>query len=98
MKVNDPDPPQDVDFVKKNETECRKYCLNNCQCQAYSYEAAKSTTNCRIWTSDLSNLQEGYTNGGRNLSVRVAKSDIGNPLTYWNMLELTQQLNCIIRH
>jgi hypothetical protein len=81
MKVNDPDPPQDLDIVKKNETECRKYCLNNCQCQAYSYEAAQSTTNCRIWTSDLSNLQEEYTNG-RNLSVRVAKSDIGNPLTY----------------
>jgi hypothetical protein len=50
MKVNDPDPPQDLDTVKRNETECRKYCLNNCQCQAYSYEAAQSTTNCRIWT------------------------------------------------
>jgi hypothetical protein len=46
---------------------------------------ATCPTTCRIWTSDLSNLQEEYT-GGLNLSVRVAKSVIGTPFTHWNIL------------
>ncbi|XP_062152990.1 G-type lectin S-receptor-like serine/threonine-protein kinase At4g03230 isoform X4 [Alnus glutinosa] len=88
MKVSDPD----SDFEGKNETECRNECLNDCQCKAYSYEAAKnrkqqrgesgdnSTSSaadvCRIWSKDVTGLQEEYANGGRNLSVRIAKSDI----------------------
>jgi hypothetical protein len=86
MKVSNPD----SDFKVKNETECRKECLDNSQCQAYSYEVAQKASKqrttgtwdntCWIWTSDLSNLQEEYTNGGRDLSVRVAKSVIGTLL------------------
>ncbi|KAE8075800.1 hypothetical protein FH972_014488 [Carpinus fangiana] len=56
MKVSDPDPL----FVEKNDTECRKYCLNNCQCQAYS----SSKDLCWIWTvkppilSEIQTLQD----------------------------------------
>ncbi|XP_059450904.1 uncharacterized protein LOC132181681, partial [Corylus avellana] len=81
MKVSYPD----SDFKVKNETECINECLDNSQCQAYSYEVAQNsslrsettagTDTCWIWTSDVSNLQEEYTNGV-NLSVRVAKSVI----------------------
>jgi hypothetical protein len=95
-------------FRVTNETECRnEYCLNNSRCQAYSYEVAQNinqsdtTTgndHCRIWISDLTNLQEEYTNGGSSLSVRVAKSVIGTPSTHLNMLGLIQQLNCIHRY
>jgi hypothetical protein len=96
MKVSNPN----SNFIVKNETECRKECLNSSQCQAYSYEEPQnsnlrsdSTTTtetdiCYIWIGDLSNLQEEYTNGGRNLSVRVAKSVIGTPFTHWNLLRL----------
>jgi hypothetical protein len=98
MKVSNPD----SNFIAKNETECKKKCLNSSQCQAYSYEVPQnsnlrsdSTTTtetdiCYIWIGDLCNLQEEYTNGGRNLSVRVAKSVIGTPFTHWNMLGLIQ--------
>jgi hypothetical protein len=87
----------DSDFMVKNETECRKECLDNSRCQAYSYEVAQNTSlrsentsgtdtsgtnTCWIWTSDLSNLQEEYTNGSRDLSVRVAKSVIGTLVTH----------------
>ncbi|XP_059449674.1 G-type lectin S-receptor-like serine/threonine-protein kinase At4g03230 isoform X2 [Corylus avellana] len=81
MKVSSPDPG----FNVKNEDECEQKCLDNSPCQAYSYEAAQEsqqriagTDKCWIWTSELNNLQEEYTNGGRNLSVRVAKSVIGS--------------------
>jgi hypothetical protein len=78
MKVGSPD----FDFKVKNETECKKdYCLDNSECQAYSYDTT-GTDICWIWTSDLSNLQEEYTNGGHNLFVRVPKSVIGDPFTH----------------
>jgi hypothetical protein len=78
MKVGKPD----LQFKVKNETECRnEYCLNNSECQAYSYNTTR-TDICWIWTSDLSNLQEEYTNRGHNLFVRVPKSVIGAPFTH----------------
>jgi hypothetical protein len=71
---------------------CRRACLGDNQCQAYSYNCndpnivpKEAVSSCRIWISDLSNLQEEYT-GGRNLFVRVAKSVIGTPFTLWNIL------------
>jgi hypothetical protein len=91
MKVGRPD----SDFKVKNETECREECLDNSECQAYSYKVAQNsslsrdnttgTNTCWIWNSDLINLQEEYTNSGINLSVRVAKSVIGTPFTQWNI-------------
>jgi len=90
MKAGSPD----SDFKVKNETECKEECLDNSMCQAYWHEVAQNsqlrsdtttgTDTCRIWTSDLINLQEEYTNSGINLSVRVAKSVIGTPFTHWN--------------
>jgi hypothetical protein len=91
MKVGSPD----FNFKVKNETECRKWCLDNSECQAYSYEVAQNSNlssdtttgidTCMIWASDLINLQEEYTNSGINLTVRVAKSVIGTPFTQLNI-------------
>ncbi|XP_055804043.1 G-type lectin S-receptor-like serine/threonine-protein kinase At4g03230 isoform X2 [Solanum dulcamara] len=83
MKFEEPDIP----YVEaKSEEDCRKGCLGNCKCLAYSYfeqptadrETSSTGTvpSCWIWTSDLNNLWENYT-GGFNLSVRVAITDIG---------------------
>lgn len=79
MKVGSPD----SQFKAKSEMECRMECLNNCQCEAFSYEEAESTrlgeserATCWIWLEDLSDLQEEY-DGGRNLNVRISISDIG---------------------
>ncbi|KAK4354249.1 hypothetical protein RND71_026443 [Anisodus tanguticus] len=70
----------------KSEDDCRRECLNYCQCVAYSYgeehkeplrgsSSSNTVYRCSIWTSDLNNLQENYTDGF-NLSVRVEISDI----------------------
>ncbi|CAH2071816.1 unnamed protein product, partial [Thlaspi arvense] len=63
----------DSQFDAHNEKECRAECLNNCQCQAYSYEEVD--TKCWIWLEDLNNLKEGYL-GCRNIFIRVAVPDI----------------------
>ncbi|KAG6717800.1 hypothetical protein I3842_04G118100, partial [Carya illinoinensis] len=77
-------------FKVTNKTECEEeYCLKNSQCVAYSYQEARKSTQrgdttvsdniCWIWSEYIHNLQEEYQHPGRNLSVRVAKADIGNP-------------------
>jgi hypothetical protein len=83
MKVGNPD----SQFNAKNELECQIECLDNCQCQAYSYEVAElarrggiGSSACWIWSEDLNNIQEEYDNG-RDLYVRVAVSDIGTILS-----------------
>ncbi|XP_056851195.1 G-type lectin S-receptor-like serine/threonine-protein kinase At4g03230 isoform X2 [Raphanus sativus] len=64
----------DSQFDAHNEKECREECLNNCQCQAYSYEEVD--TKCWIWLEDLNNLKEGCLVGSRYIFIRVAVSDI----------------------
>ncbi|KAK3184281.1 hypothetical protein Dsin_031567 [Dipteronia sinensis] len=79
MNVGNPD----SQFNAKSEAECKLECLNNCQCQAYSYQGVKITQRgvtggssaCLIWSEDINNLQEEYPGGG-SLFVRVAGSDI----------------------
>ncbi|XWS68546.1 hypothetical protein CRYUN_Cryun04dG0099400 [Craigia yunnanensis] len=78
MEVGNPD----SQFNAKTETECKLECLNNCQCQAYSYEEpdivrqdGSSIAACWIWLEDLNNIQEEYE-GGRKLNVRLAVSDV----------------------
>ncbi|GLT87014.1 hypothetical protein SLE2022_051180 [Rubroshorea leprosula] len=74
----------DTQFKAKNEMECKLECLNNCQCEAYSYQEAddaarlsggSSGAACWIWLEDLNNLQEEYE-GGPNIYVRLAASDL----------------------
>ncbi|XP_021280228.1 G-type lectin S-receptor-like serine/threonine-protein kinase At4g03230 isoform X1 [Herrania umbratica] len=78
MEVGNPD----SQYNAKSEVECKLECLNNCQCQAYSYEeldlerqSESSIAACWIWLEDLNNIQEEYE-GGRNLNVRLAVSDV----------------------
>ena len=73
-------------FPVNNEEECERKCVENCQCQAYSYvvavnrtvrlDSSTGTRLCWIWNDDLNDLQEGYKNS-RNIFVRVPKSDTG---------------------
>ena len=67
----------------KNESECRKKCLSDCQCQAFAQKINRRVTNeeCLIWSGseDLLSVQEEYpdVDGGYDLFVRVAFSDKG---------------------
>lgn len=77
MKVGKPD---GVLESLNDEDECKKTCLKNCACQAYSYLNASKGGNgnsiCWIWSQELNNIQELY-DFGRDLNYRVPLSDIG---------------------
>ncbi|KAJ4729941.1 S-locus lectin protein kinase family protein [Melia azedarach] len=81
MKVKGPDSRTQL----TNETECMMECRNTCQCQAFSFQESNSATrdnpsgtpgNCWIWTDNLNDLRENSADGGLDLHVRVAASDI----------------------
>uniref|UniRef100_A0A7N2MA81 Non-specific serine/threonine protein kinase n=1 Tax=Quercus lobata TaxID=97700 RepID=A0A7N2MA81_QUELO len=67
----------------ENETECKELCLKHCDCKSYSYNRG-SEMPCWIWKQELVNLEEEYE-GGYNISIRVAISDIaqiGDPMYF----------------
>ncbi|KAJ6696623.1 hypothetical protein OIU85_003018 [Salix viminalis] len=75
---------QDYKFEVDSETKCREECLNNCPCHAYSFvkgevnkrrDRQPSINMCLIWKDVLKDLQEANSDGGRDLSVRVAIAD-----------------------
>ncbi|XP_024965004.1 G-type lectin S-receptor-like serine/threonine-protein kinase At4g03230, partial [Cynara cardunculus var. scolymus] len=61
------------------ESNCRNKCLENCRCKAYSFSSGNTgmqqghsshLNNCRIWESELYNLQ---MDGTDNISIRIAR-------------------------
>ncbi|KAK0578610.1 hypothetical protein LWI29_013181 [Acer saccharum] len=54
---------------------CREYCLNNCSCIAYAYDAG---IGCMTWTGSLIDLQK-FSIGGADLYIRLAHSELGTP-------------------
>ncbi|KAA8524528.1 hypothetical protein F0562_010951 [Nyssa sinensis] len=74
MKVGKPDLPFE-DAV--SEEDCKKECLNNCQCEGYAFVGANITrrrspdTSCWLWTEPLSNLQEEFSAGGQDFYART---------------------------
>lgn len=57
--------------------ECRRTCLGNCACRAYASANVSSpgATGCFMWTGDLLDMRQ-FGNGGQNLFVRLAASDL----------------------
>ncbi|TMW90085.1 hypothetical protein EJD97_016217 [Solanum chilense] len=68
MKFKSPD--RSISNISTRE-DCRRFCLGNCLCQAYTY----NNSVCWTWVNSLMHLQENYA-GGFNISVRVSISDI----------------------
>ncbi|KAK6918936.1 Bulb-type lectin domain [Dillenia turbinata] len=64
-----------------NESECREGCLNNSDCEAYTYDTFENSKKCRdcdaisgtccIWDKEIYDLQENLDNGN-DINVRVA--------------------------
>lgn len=52
---------------------CRSRCLENCSCIAYSYDA---DIGCMSWTENLIDITQ-FSNGGLDLHVRVAYTELG---------------------
>ncbi|KAM0910767.1 hypothetical protein ACQ4PT_013908 [Festuca glaucescens] len=56
--------------------ECEVACLNNCSCNAYTYDSS----GCFVWHGVLVNLQEEYSgNGVGTLFLRLAASELPDP-------------------
>ncbi|KAJ0112430.1 hypothetical protein Patl1_02124 [Pistacia atlantica] len=73
MKLGKPD----TELETTSENGCREKCLKNC-CQAYSFETTNITkrdntriSRCWLWVEDLNNIQEEFTDGGRNIYLRL---------------------------
>uniref|UniRef100_A0ACD5ULK4 Uncharacterized protein n=1 Tax=Avena sativa TaxID=4498 RepID=A0ACD5ULK4_AVESA len=60
-----------------SSAECEMTCLNNCSCNAYTY----NSSGCFVWHGDLVNLQEQYSggNGVGKLFLRLAASELPDP-------------------
>ena len=57
--------------------ECKKRCLNDCNCTAFANADNKNEgSGCVIWTGELVDIRN-YATGGQNLYVRIAAADIG---------------------
>ncbi|XP_031264658.1 receptor-like serine/threonine-protein kinase SD1-8 [Pistacia vera] len=67
-------------FLDKNITlkDCAALCSRNCTCTAYANaNISHGGSGCVIWTSDLLDMRQ-YAEGGQDLYVRLAASDIGD--------------------
>ncbi|XP_055823167.1 G-type lectin S-receptor-like serine/threonine-protein kinase At4g03230 isoform X3 [Solanum dulcamara] len=73
MEFSNPEWP---DTTIKTSENCRRHCLGNCSCQAYTYY---DNEGCWFWGLKLNNLQEDYT-GGFNLSIRIPQVGTQGPL------------------
>ncbi|TXG67723.1 hypothetical protein EZV62_008998 [Acer yangbiense] len=57
--------------------ECKKLCLSNCSCTAYATsDIREGGSGCLLWFNDLIDIKD--IEGGQDLYVRVAASELGN--------------------
>ncbi|CAN8326096.1 unnamed protein product [Cochlearia groenlandica] len=57
--------------------ECKRLCLRNCSCSAYSnFDIRDGGSGCIHWFGDLIDIRE-YNQNGQDLYVRLASSEIG---------------------
>ena len=60
-----------MDFV-----ECRRVCLTNCSCTAYSTLNITGGSGCLLWFEELLDIRE-YTVNGQDFYIRLSASDLG---------------------
>ena len=81
-------------FVNRSMTlaECKSLCHGNCSCTACAnIEITNGGTGCVMWFGDLIDMRR-YPEGGQNLSVRLAASDLGTLFLFHALFSLS---NCL---
>ncbi|XP_073108464.1 G-type lectin S-receptor-like serine/threonine-protein kinase At4g27290 isoform X2 [Elaeis guineensis] len=73
-QVKLPDTSNATAHSSKNLEECKDWCLKNCSCSAY---AISGGSGCITWTGDLVDIRV-FTEGGENLYIRLASSELGH--------------------
>ncbi|XP_050218669.1 G-type lectin S-receptor-like serine/threonine-protein kinase At4g27290 [Mercurialis annua] len=56
--------------------ECRTTCLNNCSCMAYASSNIVTGRGCYFWFGDLLDIKQYYDEGGQDLYIRMALSEL----------------------
>ncbi|XVF25932.1 hypothetical protein REPUB_Repub13aG0256400 [Reevesia pubescens] len=74
------------------EDNCRDQCLNNCSCMAYAYDAG---IGCMSWSGNLIDIQK-FSNGGIDLYIRVASSELDNGKNISTIIIITVVLGIVI--
>ncbi|KAI3714099.1 hypothetical protein L1987_72689 [Smallanthus sonchifolius] len=74
-------PPNSVSVAVGSGGECRTNCLNNCRCNAYSFEDNR----CLVWDVELLDLSEDNVNGA-TIYIKVASKDLPPQLHEKNIL------------
>nr|XP_011460347.1 PREDICTED: LOW QUALITY PROTEIN: G-type lectin S-receptor-like serine/threonine-protein kinase SD1-29 [Fragaria vesca subsp. vesca] len=64
--------------AENSSDDCKIRCLKNCSCLAYAFV---SNIGCLVWSKDLLDIQE-FSNGGQDLYIRIAHSEIGNDILF----------------
>ncbi|XP_024966139.1 G-type lectin S-receptor-like serine/threonine-protein kinase At4g27290 [Cynara cardunculus var. scolymus] len=66
----------------KNLKECEEMCLKNCSCMAYAnMDIRGEGSGCLLWFNDLIDIRVYFDgNGGQDVFVRMASSELGNYL------------------
>lgn len=64
--------------------ECKKTCLENCSCTAYSNLDARDGSGCLLYFSELMDLRE-LSQNEQTLYVKVAASEVGKPIPSSNL-------------
>ncbi|KAI3869483.1 hypothetical protein MKW92_006370 [Papaver armeniacum] len=73
LKLGSMKVPDYASFLLVTEMEeCKKICLENCSCLAYSHDGG---IGCMTWGEHLVDMQN-FTQGGKDLYIRLAPSDI----------------------
>lgn len=67
----------DGDWVPGSEARCKTQCLTNCSCLAYGFDGGRG---CRLWSGRLNDIQKFPSDSGSNLYIRLANSELGNPI------------------
>jgi hypothetical protein len=71
-----------VNRTAMRSEECRVACLRNCSCVAY---AETDGSGCVAWFGELLDIRE-YNEGGQDLFVRMAASELGKSLCHDSVL------------
>nr|CAD1832648.1 unnamed protein product [Ananas comosus var. bracteatus] len=75
-KVKLPDTANSTVNATMSLEECRESCLKNCSCTAYSSSnISEGDSGCIIWADELMDIRQ-YVDGGQDLYVRLAASDL----------------------
>ncbi|KAI8557692.1 hypothetical protein RHMOL_Rhmol04G0029600 [Rhododendron molle] len=76
LSVKLPDTRNSSFDIRMSLEECRRTCLGNCSCTAYTnLDIRKAGSGCLLWFGDLIDIKEFIEGGGQDIYVRMASSE-----------------------